>query len=268
MDGPHLDRDTYRRLRAGALEPARARALAEHLERSCDACEAFLAALPPDALDGAVDAALGALAPAPAEEAGGDLEFARVRRALGGRWRPGPARLVAIAAAVALVAGVGVQVARLRAVHDRAWSGEKGAPFGVPARLRFAVVEGAGEAPRLERGRSGAVLPQAARLAFRAEVGGPTFLALVHAGGGELEVVWRGRAERAGALDLAEGGRAAAFPLQGLAGAQRFSLVASARPLADAELAAAARAAAEPGPAMAAVPGEPLSVDAVEVTVR
>lgn len=264
-DGPHLDPDAYRGLLAGTLAPARARALAGHLDRGCEACEAFLAALPPDALDGRVDAALTALAPAGPAEAGSDLELARIRRALAPRRRLGAGRLAALAAALALAAGVAFQVAHRRGA-ERAWDGVKGAPAAVAARLRFAVVEGGEAGLRLDRGASGMVLPASARLAFRVEAGGPAHLALLRVGGGEREVIWRGRAERAGALDVSEAGRPAAYPLQGLAGAQRFVLVAGARPLDEADLAAAARAV--PGPAASALPGEPLTLDFVEITVR
>lgn len=268
MDGPHLDRDGYLRLRAGTLPPDQARALAEHLDQGCATCEAFLAALSPDALDGAVDEALTSLAPPAAIEAGHDLEYARIGRALAPRRRLGPVRVLALAAAVALAAGVAVQVVRQRQVAERAWEGEKGSPAAVPARLRFAVVEGGAGAPRLDRGRTGLVLPQEASLAFRVEVGRPATLVLLRIGGGEREVVWRGRADHPGALDVSEGGRPAAYPLRGLAGPQRFALVASEGTLEDDDLAAAARAAADPAASAADLRSRPLTLDVVEVTVR
>jgi len=267
MDVPHLDRDTYRQLLAGTLPPRSARALAEHLDRGCDACDAFLAALPPDALDGAVDGALTSLGAAAEVGSGHDLEFARVRRGVARGRRPRASRLLALAAAAALVAGVSVEVVRQRAASERAWDGEKGFS-GIGVRLRFAVLEGGEGARRLDRGRDGAVVPSSVRLAFRAEVGGPASLALVRLGGGDREVVWRGSADRPGPLDVSEGGRAAAFPLRGLTGLQRFVLVASRRPLGDDELDAAARAAPEPAMAGPASSTEPVEIAAVEVTVR
>src|SRR5689334_10328240 len=107
MTSLHLDLETYRKLTSGELAPARAREIAAHLDGDCDVCEAFLANLPPDGLDGAVDAALTDLAPARADEAGHDLEYMRIRRSARA---PRTAisrvtRYVAMAAAFLLVGG-------------------------------------------------------------------------------------------------------------------------------------------------------------------
>jgi hypothetical protein len=269
MTSMHLDHDTYRQLRSGGLAPAVARALAEHLAGDCDVCDAFLAGVEPDALDGGVDAALTSLAPAADAERGDDLEYARIRRAVkggGGRmWQV--SRWAAAAAALLLVGGVSVTLLRSGPRDDARWDGFKGTGAGiVPARLRFAVVGDA--AGGLDRGTSGAVVPQAASLAFRVELGRPAHLALLRIGGGDSEVVWRQHVTRAGAVDVSEDGRPAAYPLRGLAGTQRFALVASERPIADEDLAAARRAAT----GATAGRGDPritaMTLDVVEVTVR
>lgn len=269
MDAKHLDLDTYRRLRCGELDPASARAFADHLSRDCEVCEAFLAALPPDALDGAVDDALSRLAPEATGEGGNDLAWARIRRELSTRSRPrfAAGRWAAMAAAVALVSLGGYQALRVSRAPDTRWDGEKGRSAQVaPARLRFNVVRGAPGAPHLELGRSGAVIPPEASLAFRAEASGPAFLTLVRVAGPDREVVWRGRAGGAGAIDVSEDGRPAAFPLRGLSGTQRFLLIASARPLGEEELPAVSRA----GRAIVAGPARTPEtiIDEVEVNVR
>lgn len=270
MDAKHLDPDTYRRLRRGELDPASARAFADHLSRDCEVCEAFLAALPPDALDGAVDEALSQLAPEATGEGGNDLAWARIRRELAptrSRPRFAAGRWAAMAAAVALVSLGGYQAVRVSRAPDTRWEGEKGrSAQAAPARLRFSVVRGAPGAPHLEQGRSGAVLPPEASLAFRAEASGPAFLTLVRVAGSDREVVWRGRAGGAGAIDVSEDGRPAAFPLRNLSGTQRFLLIASARPLGEEELPAVSRA----GQAIAAGPARTPEtvIDEVEVNVR
>ena len=269
----HLDRHTYRRLRSGELDPATARALADHLDEACETCDTFLARQPPDGVDGAVDAALVGLvglAPVSEAERGDDVEYARIRRAVKGggrrvtrRW----AGMAMAAAAMLLVGGVSLTVLR-SGPGQRAWDGEKGTPQPVPARLRFAVVDqGQGET-QIDRGQSGAVLTQGASLAFRVELGRPAHLALLRIGPGESEVVWRQFAAHAGMVDVSEQGRPAAYPLRGLAGTQRFALVASERPIAEEDLAAAARAATGASAARNDPRVKVMTLDVVEVTVR
>ena len=272
MTSKHLDLETYRLLRSGELAPAEARALAEHLEGSCDVCEAFLAGSPEaDALDGDVDAALGALAPPAQGERGNDMEFARIRRAVKGA-RPAPARrwtgYAMAAAAMLLVGGVSLEV--MRSGPTQPWDGEKGGAQlqPVPAHLRFAVVGQDRGAPQLDRGQSGAVVPQDASLAFRVELGRPAYVALLRIGAGESEVVWRHHADRSGTVDVSEQGRPAAYPLRGLAGTQHFALVASEHPIADEDLAAAARAATGASAARNDPRMHVMTLDVVEVTVR
>jgi hypothetical protein len=269
MTAMHLDRETYRRLRSGELDAATAGALADHLDGACEVCETFLAHQPTDALDGQVDAALLGLAPASEADRGNDMEFARIRRAVKGerrsarRWTG-----IAMAAAAALLVG-GVSLTVMRSgPTERAWDGEKGRPQPVPARLRFAVVEQGPGATKIDRGQNGAVLPQGASLAFRVELGRPAHLALLRVGPGESEVVWRHYAGRAGMVDVSEQGRPAAYPLHGLAGTQRFALVASERPLADEDLAAAARAATGASADRNDPRVKVMTLDVVEVTVQ
>ncbi len=271
----HLDQDTYRRLRAGDLEPERARALAQHLEEACDACEAFLSGVAPDALDGVVDAALVRVARTSPAEAGNDVEYARIRRAAFGarstRRRSFAPRWLAAAAAVLVVgAGAAVVMRQLDATRREAarWDGMKGAGQAVPARLRFAVVGGGVEREQqVDRGHSGAVVSEDASLAFRVEVGKPAYLALLRIGSGENEVVWREHVAQPGAVDVSEGGRPAAYPLRGLRGTQRFALVASGHPLTEEDLAGAAREATG-ARAAREDPRRAMTLDVVEVTVR
>jgi hypothetical protein len=270
MTSLHLDLETYRKLTSGELAPARAREIAAHLDGDCDVCEAFLANLPPDGLDGAVDAALTDLAPARADEAGNDLEYMRIRRSARAP-RTGISRVtryVAIAAAFLVVGGAGLVVVKHEQARRSEWTGEKGRPQVVPARLRFAVVEAQTGAPQLDHGRSGAVVPEGASLAFRVEVGRPAYVALLRVGAGESEVVWQQHLTRPGAVDVSENGRPAAYSLRGLAGTQRFVLVASERPIAAEDLGAAARAATGQGASREDPRWSVMTLDVVEVTVR
>jgi hypothetical protein len=268
---PHLDENTYRLLRSGKLDPAHARRLAEHLDGPCETCEAFLAAQVPDDLDGSVDTVLTQLAPASPSEAGGDLEFSRIQKAVRGR-RPlaRATRWVAAAAAVLLVGGVSLTLLRHRAGREDAeLTGIKGRPAQViPARLRFAVVDTGRGAPELDRGRSGAVVPAGASLAFRVELGRPAYVALLRIGGSEREVIWKQHVARPGAVDISENGRPAAYPLQGLAGTQRFALVASERPIAEDDLAAAAHVATGASAGSDDPRWSLMTLDVVEVTIR
>lgn len=270
MSSNHLDQKTYGLLRSGKLEPEAARRLAEHLEGTCDECEAFLAAQAPDDLDGAVDASLTRLAPASPSESGSDAEFSRIHKAVRGR-RPvaRATRWLAAAAALLLVGGVSLTILRYRPAHDDL-QGVKGhrAAQAIPARLRFAVVASGGGAPEIDRGRSGAVVPSGASLAFRVELGRPAYVALLRIGGSESEVVWQHHVSTPGAVDVSENGRPAAYPLQGLSGTQRFALVASERPIASEDLAAAARLATGATAGSDDPRWSVMTLDVVEVTVR
>jgi hypothetical protein len=276
MTSIHLDLETYRRLRSGDLEPARARDLAKHLEGDCAECEEFLASLPPDTLDGSVDAALTEVSPLRPEDQGHDIEYARIRRAVSGRrmsaWRV--TRLAAVAAAFLAVGGAAL-VATQHGRQERAeWDGVKGRGQVVPARLRFAVVgassagSGGGAGLQLEHGQSGAVVPQGASLAFRVEVGRPAYVALLRVAGGDSEMVWQQHVARPGAVDVSEHGRPAAYPLRGLAGTQRFVLVASEQPIAPEDLAAAVGAAKGSSASSEDPRFRVMTLDVVEVTVR
>jgi len=245
--------------------------MADHLDGPCDTCEAFLAAQAPDDLDGSVDVALTQLAPASPSDAGGDLEFSRIQKAVRGR-RPmaRATRWLAAAAAVLLVGGVSLSVLRHRPARDEAaLDGIKGRPAqAIPARLRFAVVDSGRGSPELDRGRSGAVVPAGASLAFRVELGRPAYVALLRIGESETEVVWQQHLARPGAVDVSENGRPAAYPLHGLSGTQRFALVASERPIAKDDLAAAARAATGASAGSDDPRWSLMTLDVVEVTVR
>jgi hypothetical protein len=270
MSSNHLDQNTYRLLRSGKLDPATARRLAEHLDGPCETCEAFLATQAPDDLDGSVDAALAQLAPVSPSEVGGDLEFSRIRKAVHGR-RPvaRATRWLVAAAALLMVGGVSLTLLRHRPPHEYAESGVKGRPSQViPARLRFAVVETGGGAPEVDRGRSGAVVPAGASLAFRVELGRPAYVALLRIGASESEVIWKQHVARPGAIDVSENGRPAAYPLQGLSGTQRFALVASERPIRAEDMSAAAHAATGASAGSEDPRWSVMTLDVVEVTIR
>ena len=179
-------------------------------------------------------------------------------------------RWLAAAAAVLLVGGVSLSVLRHRPAGDDApLDGIKGRPAQViPARLRFAVVDSGRGSPELDRGRSGAVVPAGASLAFRVELGRPAYVALLRIGESETEVVWQQYLARPGAVDVSENGRPAAYPLHGLSGTQRFALVASERPIAKDDLAAAARAATGASAGSDDPRWSLMTLDVVEVTVR
>jgi len=274
----HLTEQNLRQLLDGSLDPAEARMLGEHLAGDCETCEAMLAARSAaDPADGVVDRALSRLAPPGPAEQGNDLEYARIRRRLGGKRRSGAARalrLGALAAAVLAVGGVTLKVAWLDRVERRpAWDGVKGmAPQAIPVRLRFLVVHPAdtGRFPELEKGASGAVLDPLSALQFQVEMARPGYATLVRVGpAGDLDLFWQERLAQAGSADVSLGGRPAAYPLAGLAGRQRILLLASPEPLTRERVAAAARALAPPARIAPESPAlEGLSIDVVEVTVR
>src|SRR5512142_3569350 len=106
----HLTREGVRRLLDGTAPPAEARAIAAHLHEDCPACDELLASSEAPALEAQVDRALTSLAPPRPDEAGNDLEFARIQRSLRsarGSTASGWRRAAAVAAAVVVVAGVG-----------------------------------------------------------------------------------------------------------------------------------------------------------------
>lgn len=278
MSVMHLSEHTLRQLLDGSLDRAAARSLAEHLAGGCDACEVMLATRSSaDAADGVVDASLLRLAPPGSAELGNDLEYARIRRRMGGARRSGVARVLrlsALAAAVLAVGGVTFQVARFhRRAEAPSWDGVKGtSPQAIPVRLRFLVVHPAetGGIPELEKGASGAVLDALSALQFRVELARPGYAALVRAGpAGELDLFWEERLAQAGSAEVSLGGRPAAYPLAGLSGRQRILLLASPEPLTRERVTAAARALAPPARLSPDAPAlEGLSIDVVEVTVR
>lgn len=267
----HLDQPTFRRLLSGEVGGEEARSLAAHLDEPCETCEAALAGLEgADALDGLVDRALAGGPPRPGEQ-GNDVEWARIRRRLAGPrarvWRA----VAAAGAATALVLLAGV-VALLRMpsgpdapVAGSAWDGAKGGEaVAVVARLRFSVAHPGAGPGQVVRGESGAAVPADASLLFRVEASGPAALALLRLGPDGGEVVWEGRAPAAGSMDVEVGGRIAAFPLRGLAGRQRFALIAA--PALGFGRVEAARRALASGSAPPSDAG--VALDVVEVTVR
>lgn len=264
----HLSQETYRRLLDGTLPPHEARALAEHLAADCPECEELLAQrTEADALDGRVDRALAALA---AGEAGNDLEFDRIQRriAASAAARRRPSRTWSLAAAaLVLVASVSIlEWADRRAATSPGWDGEKGfATRAVPVRLRFLVLDPAGG---IEKGVAGEAVHAGARLQFEVELGRAADVALVRVPArGAPEVFLRERLG-SGRTTVSVDGRPAAYPLEGLAGPQRFLAIASPEPLDERGVVAAAQALAPPARLSPDAAGlEGLSLDGVEVLV-
>lgn len=241
MSGNHLDERSLDGLLRGGLDPAEARRLAAHLREPCVECERFLAGHG-GVLDGMADRALGASA-APAE-AGDDVEFARIMRAV--RRRRARPRVAVAALAAALVAVAGVTLAVLwHRPTGQLEEGVKGFESrALPVRLRALLAPAAvpGTVPELSRVASGAEVPQSANLVFRIETGAPAELALVRVGPVDFEVVFRARAEGPGTIDVSAAGKPAAYSLRGLSGRQRFVLVASPGTLGPERIEAAAAA--------------------------
>lgn len=265
----HLSEDTYRQLLDGTLPGPEARALADHLARSCEACEGFLAApRAPDGLDGRVDQALDALAQgaAPSAGQGHDLEFRRVVRAVrGGGVRRRALPALAIAAAVAVAGLAGLLLARPPA-PVAGWDGEKGgASLAIPLRLRFLVVlPGVAGPPALVRGVPGQEVPSVASLQFQVELGRPAHVLLARAGGAGAPEVFLSTRLPAGRSVVSVDGQPAAYPLAALVGPQRFLALASDLPLGPAD---AARAVAPEVGAGGGGDGPAISLDVVEVRV-
>jgi hypothetical protein len=275
----HLTQETYRRLLEGALSPSEARALAEHLASDCPCCEELLEAggrAGADPLDGRIDRALAGLTAARVADAGNDLEFERIQRRLAGEARHGEPEAArprhrrawgaAAAAALVLVASAGaLEWARAprSGSASASWTGEKGRARAVPVRLRFLVLDPAGG---IEKGVEGEAVRAGARLQFEIELGSAADVALVRVpAAGAPEVFLRERLG-SGLTTVSVGGRPAAYPLEGLAGAQRFVAIASPDTLDERGIDAAAQALAPPArPDAAALLG--LSLDAVEVEV-
>ncbi len=272
----HLTEHTVRRLLDGTIDPAAARALAAHLESDCPECEALLAAGPAGALDGLADRALTALAPVRPEEAGSDLEYARIQRKLRPHrsGRPRWTRLAALAATLVVAAGVVVLFAVERAGRQARWDGVKGVAgrlsHPVPIRLRAIAVISEPSGLATWKVVSGEALPSRAALQIQLEVGGAADVAIARVGpAGELDVFWHERVATAGPVRLSVAGRPAAYPLAGLGGPQRLVVVASPETLAADRVAAAARALAPPARIGGESPAlEGLSIDVLEITVR
>jgi hypothetical protein len=260
----HLDPRTYDDLLEGTLPLEQARALADHLAGDCEQCERFLAERGgADALDGAGDAAIDRALPPRAPHAD-DLAFARIAR----RVRAEPARvrralgLAAVAAALLVFAVTRLLPMRPPAPPE-AWDGVKGGgALGAEVHLRYVLLGADGQALK---GGAGDAVPRDASLVFELESDRSAEAALARVStDGRVELVWRDRLA-SGRTVLGSGGKAAAYPLAGLSGRQRFVLLAGDGPLDPARVERAASALAT-----GMQPTEPgvMSHDVVEVIVR
>jgi hypothetical protein len=265
----HLDPRTYFALIEGTLPPAEARALAKHLESDCELCERFLAERDrADELDGVSDAAIDLAFP-PRRMEDDELAFARLQRRLRGtnrgrRWILASGAI----AATLLVAAIAGTLVRRPGVppSGEAWDGVKGSGHRAPAvHLRLATMGPAGDA--LPAASSERIDP-AASLLFEVESDRSTEVVLARvAPDGSAELLWREHV-KAGRTVVGSGGRAAAYRVSGLAGRQRFIVVAGAGlDPARAEQAVKAIAGAAPPKVGAGLPGG-LVYDAVDVDVR
>jgi hypothetical protein len=267
----HLDPLRYAALIGGTLPPAEARALSEHLAGDCELCERFLAEAGADALDGRGDAAIaGAFPPPPV--AGGELEFARIVR----RMRASAPRRrhfavpFAIAASLLLAGLAGLWVQRNGpggGAPGAGWDGVKGTALAtVQVRLRAVRLDASGGAVPVRVGDS---LEPGARLLFEvtADRSADVVLARVPPSGA-AEIVWRSRIA-SGRTVLTMGGKAAAYPLAGLSGQQRFAVIAAEGGLDDARVARVTSALALTealGDGASASAG--ISVDVLDISVR
>jgi hypothetical protein len=261
----HIDESTVRRLLSGEIRGEAARRVADHLESSCEVCESVLSdSGSADRLDGTLDAALFFVPPRKGE-AGSDREWASIQRQLlpprRRTWR-----YAGLGAAAAAALALGATITLMGRPEQGVLDGFKGRESEQSsARLLLSLsVPGPG-APSLERAASGAVVPSEASLLFRVEASGPAQLALLRVGPDGSEVLWEGSATRAGAIDVEVGGHPAAYPLHGLAGRQRFGLLAA--PSLDPQTLQAARRVLS-GSEAAGAPSPAVSLDVVEVTVR
>lgn len=270
----HLTDATYRGLLEGSLPPDEGARLARHLDEDCAECEAFLASREAvDGLDGQVDRALAALAPASASRRN-DLELARIEQRLREMQHP-PRRSprsvpVALAAAAILVAGVAGLLVSGSDPRRPAWTGEKGAgAHAVPVRLRFLVLTAGVGGVEIAKGVSGQTVSASSSLEFEIETGSAADVAIGRVPQhGKPDFFWHERVG-AGRAQATVRGHPAAYPLIDALGAQRFVAVASEDPLDDARLARVASALAASAGIAPNVPGlDGLSFDAVEVEVR
>ncbi|HSM92929.1 MAG TPA: hypothetical protein VLT47_08555 [Anaeromyxobacteraceae bacterium] len=264
----HLDAHSYAALLEGTMPPEEARALSTHLDGECEQCEGFLAAQSSaDSLDGVVDAWVGRALP-PTGGQGNDLEFARITRSL--RTARGGARSALLAGTIAasiLVAGVaGLVASRDARAPTAKWDGVKGVERPIPVRLRFLELT---HDRAIQKGLSGEAVDRSASLLFEAETSRAAWLAIARVSAdGSAEVVWRARSS-GGRVQVGLGGRPAAYPLAGLAGPQRFVLVASEAPLDDLRVLKVGRSLAPPADLAADAPElSGLSLDVVELTVQ
>ncbi|HSN13754.1 MAG TPA: hypothetical protein VLT61_03925 [Anaeromyxobacteraceae bacterium] len=266
----HLDPLRYAALIGGTLPPAEARALSDHLAGDCELCERFLAEAGADALDGRSDAAIvGAFPPPPVP--GGELEFARIvrRMAAGAPRRRRFAVPFAIAASLLLAGLAGLWVQRNGpggVAPGAGWDGVKGTAVAtVQVRLRAVRLDADGAALPVHAGES---LEPGARLLFEvtADRSAEVVLARVPPSGA-AEIVWRSRVE-SGRTVVTMGGKAAAYPVAGLAGRQRFAALAAEGALDDAKVARATSALALTEAQGDGTAAAGVSVDVLDVSVR
>lgn len=214
---PHLDAARW-----AALQATRDDALLEHLASGCEACDAFLAALP--GADGDIDRVLLSLAPrAPSTD---ELAWARFRRR-----QQQPARrarvFAAAAALVALVAG-GLLWRAEPPVPVDPWTGLKGS--GQDAlELRAAVKGARGALTPIDDGQA---VSSAAALVFqvRSPMAGPARLFIQRGDGLPVELTQLGLVQGAQELERGDEGLLG-FSLAGERGPVSVWLVAAEVPM-------------------------------------
>ncbi|HEY6105799.1 MAG TPA: hypothetical protein VIV59_07450, partial [Anaeromyxobacteraceae bacterium] len=158
MSGNHLDERSLDGLLRGGLDQAEARRLAAHLRERCEECERFLAGQG-GVLDGMADRALGAAGPR--SEAGDDVEFARIMRAVRKRRARPRAAIAALAAGFLAAAGVTLAVLRHRPAGqpEEGIKGFESRTLPVGLRALLAPAAAPGNPPELSRVASGAEVP-------------------------------------------------------------------------------------------------------------
>jgi len=211
----HLDAARW-----AALQTKRDDALLAHLATGCDACDAFIAALPDD---GEVDRVLLSLAPrAPSTD---ELAWARFRRQ--DRRAPPPRKVVFAAAALVLLGVTALAFSPSEKTDTPPYTGLKGSAHG-ELELRAALKSSGGVLTPVD---DGAAVPSRAALVFqvRSTVAGPARLFIQRGDATPVELTQLGLVQGAQELENGEDGLLG-FSLSGERGPVSVWLVAAEAP--------------------------------------